>query len=159
MPGIRFCAVEANTAYLPSPEMPGCVLVPSAGVTPSGVETRMVVGAQVLLAEPIVVTQVERSKISLSPLGLDPASRFVALETKETNRPVLAIAGFELGPLPAAVPSAETESRYVVGVQPLSVASGTIEQVSWMNACGVTPSNPPGGGVVTRFVARETNAT
>src|ERR1700722_15535435 len=105
MPGIRFCAVEAKATNRPSCEIAGEM------VTPSGVETRVVTGAQVLPTTPTVVTHVESSKISLSPLGLEPMIRLEAVETYATKSPSSAIAGLELGPLPAAVPSGETETR------------------------------------------------
>src|SRR5579863_51316 len=114
-PGIKFCAVEAKATKRPSCEIEGSAFVPPAGVTPSGVDTIFVTGAQVLPAMPIVVTQVVRSKISFAPARLEPGTRFAAADTKETKRPRFAMAGCELEPSPAVVPSGETETRYVVG--------------------------------------------
>ena len=103
---MRFVAVEAKTTKRPSPEMAGSMLEPSAGVVPSGVEPSVVAGTQELLVVPIVVTQVERTNTSSAPLGLGAvAPRFIAVETKATNNPSLAIAGAELGPFPGVVPS------------------------------------------------------
>src|ERR1700722_4329974 len=130
MPGIRFCAVEAKATNRPSCEIAGEMLTPSAGVTPSGVETRVVTGAQVLPTTPTVVTHVGPPKISLSPLGWGPRIRLEAVETYATKSPSSAIAGLELGPFPAAVPSGETETRVVVGVQPPSVSGGITVHVS-----------------------------
>ncbi len=124
------CAVEANATNRPSCEIAGCMLVPSAGVTPSGVEMRLVTGAQVLPTTPSVVTHVLRSKTSLRPLGLEPGKRFDAVETKETNSPSSVMEGCELAPSPAAVPSGATLRRKVVGVQPPRVSGGTTVQVS-----------------------------
>ncbi len=69
------------------------------------------------------------------------------------------MAGWELGRSPAAVPSGDDETRYVVGTQEPGAVGGTRVQVSRTKTCGVTPSNPPEGGVVRRFVASETKAT
>lgn len=63
-------------------------------------------GTQLLTLDPIVVTQVERSKISWAPFGFGAvAPRFVAVDAKETYRPVFEIAGSELGLLPGVIPS------------------------------------------------------
>src|SRR5215467_8573090 len=104
---MRFVAVEAKATKRPSPEMAGSMLAPLAGVVPSGVDPRFVVGTQELLLESMVVTQVERRNTSLAPLGLGAvAPRFMAVETKATKRPVLEMEGTELAPFPGVVPSA-----------------------------------------------------
>ena len=67
---------------------------------------RFVTGMQLLLIVPMVVTQVARSKISSAPSGLGAVEpRFVAVDEKETYRPVFEIAGSELGPSPGVTPS------------------------------------------------------
>ena len=77
---------------------------------------RSIDGAHELPATPIVVTHVDRSKICGVPLS-EEVARFVAVDVKETNRPSVAIAGFELAPFPGVIPSlGETDTRYVVGV-------------------------------------------
>ena len=116
--------VEENATKRPSLEIAGSMLAPSAGVTPSGVETRFVAGTQVLPLVPIVVTHVERSKISAAPLGLGAvAPRLLAEDANATKSPSLPIAGFELAALPGVVPSA-VETRYIVGTHPVE-AGGT----------------------------------
>src|SRR5271155_2933582 len=128
-PGIRFMLVDAKATKRPSSEMDGSMLGAFDGVTPSGVETRLTTGAQVLPTAPIVVTQVELSNTWLMASGFDPVTRFVALDTNATKRPSFAIAGPELAPFPAAVPSGETETRNVVGVHPPNGTGGTLPQV------------------------------
>lgn len=121
---ISVVAVESKATKRPSFEIDGSALAPSAGVTPSGVEIKFVPVTQVLLLVPIVVTQVERSKISSAPPGLGAvAPRLLAEEANATKSPSLAIAGFELAAFPGVVPSA-VETRYVVGVHPVD-AGGT----------------------------------
>jgi hypothetical protein len=120
--------VDEKATKRPSLEIVGSMLAPSAGVTPSGVETRFVAGTQVLPLVPIVVTQVDRSKISLAPPGLGAvAPRLLAEEANATKSPVLPMAGFELAAFPGVVPSA-VETRYVVGTHPVE-AGGTWLQV------------------------------
>jgi hypothetical protein len=111
-PITKFVAVEAKATKRPSCEIAGWTLAPLAGVTPSGVEMRVVAIAQPAAA----VTHVDVSKTSCAPLGLGAvAPRFVAVDSNETNRPVFAIAGCELAPLAGVTPSGE-ETRNVVGM-------------------------------------------
>ena len=122
-------------------------LAPSAGVTPSGVDTRVVLGVQVF------AMQVLRSKISCAPSGFGAvAPKFVAADVNETNVPFSVTAGWELAPLPGVVPSG-VDIKKVVGVH---VVDARLPHVSRRNTCGVTPSNCT---FETRFVANETNAT
>ena len=115
----RLVELDAKATKRPSLEIAASALAPSAGVTPSGVETRFVAGTQVLPLAEIVVTQVERSKISAALLGLGAvAPRLLAEEANATKSPSLAIAGLELAPVPGVVPSA-VETRYVVGIHPV----------------------------------------
>jgi hypothetical protein len=114
----------------PQFEMLDSPLAPSAGVVPSGVETRVVSVAQVLVEEEIVVMHVRRSKTSEVPSGFCAvAPRFEASDVKETKRPELDIDGFELAPLPA-VDVSGVETRYVVGTQVLVVVAVEMLQVS-----------------------------
>jgi|ERR1700733_11842470 len=122
-------------------------LEPSAGVTPSGVDIRVVLAVQ------LFSTHVLRWKISCAPFGFGAvAPRFDAVDVNETNKPFSDTEGFELGPLPGVVPSG-VDTRKVVGVH---VSDATPPHVSRRNTCGVTPSNVT---FETRFVASETNAT
>jgi hypothetical protein len=124
-------AVEEKATKRPSLEIAGSMLAPSAGVTPSGVEIRLVAGTQVLLLEAIVVTQVERSKISGTPPGFGAvAPRLLAEDANATKSPVVPIAGWELAAFPGVTPSA-VETRYVAGTHPVE-AGGTVLQVSRM---------------------------
>ena len=160
MLGMRLIAVEANatkrplntvppaqavvpvvTVSLPQDETEDWSLAPSAGVVPSGVEINVVTGVQVLSVLAMVVTQVLRSKISGTPVRLElgpRASRFVAVDVKETNSPSSEIDGFELTPFPNVAPSG-VDTRYVVGTQvPELVVVGVVVmlQVLRMYACG-----------------------
>ena len=121
-------------------------------------ETRVVTGTQVFVVEEIVVTQVERSKISEAPEGLGAvAPKLVASEVKETKSPESLIEGFELAPFPAVEVSGD-ETRKVVGTQVLVVVVAVdMLQVSRMKTCGMVPS--PAVMFETRLVARETKAT
>src|ERR1700735_1808 len=122
-------------------------LAPSAGVTPSGVETRVVLAVQVLS------THVLRWNISCAPFGFGAvAPRFDAVDVNETNNPLSDTEGFELAPLPGVMPSG-VDTKKVVGVH---VSDTTPPHVSRRNTCGVTPSKATFG---TRFVANETKAT
>ena len=114
----------------PQFEMLDSSLAPSAGVAPSGVEARVVIGTQVFVVEVIVVTQVLRSKISEAPDGFGAvAPRFEASDVKETKRPESDIDGFELAPLPDVEPSG-VETRKVVGTQVPVFVAVDILQVS-----------------------------
>lgn len=116
----------------PQFEMLDWSLAPSAGVVPSGVETKVVNVAQVFVGEAIVVMQVLRSKISEAPCGFCAvAPRFDASDVNETKRPELDIAGFELAPLPDVEPSG-VETKNVVGTQVLVVVAVDMLQVSRM---------------------------
>ena len=134
MPTTRFVAVDAKATKrplytvppvqavvdvvvvsLPQDDTDDCMLAPSAGVVPSGVEINIVTGVHVLSVLEIVVTHVLRSKISELPLGFGAVEpKFVAVDVKETNNPSSEIEGFELGPFPNVVVSG-VETRYVVG--------------------------------------------
>ena len=180
MPGISVVAVEAkatkrplntvppaqavvpvDTVSLPQDDTDDWSFAPSAGVVPSGVEINIVTGVQVLSVLAMVVTQVLRSKISGAPVRLEfglRASRFVAVDVKETNSPSSEIDGFELTPFPKVALSG-VDTRYVVGTHvPGEVVVGVVVilQVLRMYACGWMPS-----AVMfdTRFVASEMNAT
>lgn len=122
--------VEPQLAVeLPQLEMLDSLLAPSAGVIPSGVDTKVVKPTQVLSVSPMLVTQVLRSKISEAPRGLGAvAPRFVARDVKETNRPVFEIDGFELAPLPCVAPSG-VETSIVVGTQVLVFVAVEMSQV------------------------------
>ena len=99
-------ATEVLVVVLPQEATVDCPLAPSAGVVPSGVETRVVRGVQTLVVVLIVVMQVLRSKISCEDAGFGAvAPRFDAVEVKVTKSPSTEIAGFELGPLPPVTPS------------------------------------------------------
>jgi hypothetical protein len=125
-------AAQLVTVEEPHDETLDSSLTPSAGVVPSGVETRVVEPVQVLSVVPMDVMQVLRSKISDLPSGLGAlAPRFVASEVKETNRPEFAIDGWELAALPEVDPSG-VETRYVAGVQVLVLVDVDMSQVSWM---------------------------
>jgi hypothetical protein len=122
-------------------------LDPSAGVTPSGVDTRVVLAVQELSR------QVLRWKISCAPFGFGAvAPRFDAIDVNETNKPLSATEGFELRPLPGVIPSG-VDIRKVVGVHVCDVRP---LHVSRRNTCGVIPSSVT---FETKFVANETNAT
>lgn len=150
----RFVAVDANATNRPVGEMADCTFVPLAGVAPSGVETSDVCPAQVL-----ALKVHPRTKTSDRPPGLGAvASRFLAVEVKETNSPLVAIEGFALAPFAGVIPS-EVEIRNVVGAQAPVVPVVVVvspRQVSRTNTWGVIPSNVT---FETRFVAVETNAT
>src|ERR1700733_9995846 len=63
----------------------------------------------------MVVMQVPRSNTSDWALGLGAVEpRFDAVEVNATKSPSSEMEGFELGPLPAVVPSG-VDTRYVVG--------------------------------------------
>ena len=120
-------------------------------------DTKVVIGTQVFVVEEIVVTQVERSKISEAPEGLGAvAPRFEASEVKETKRPELLMDGFELAAFPA-VELSGLETRKVVGTQVLVDVAVDMLQVSRMKTCGIVPS--PAVMFETRLVASETKAT
>jgi hypothetical protein len=139
--------VEANATNWPVLEIDDSELAPSAGVTPSGVEIRIVLAVQVF------ETHVLRWKISFVPLGFGAvAPRFDAIDVNETNKPPSDTAGFELGPFPGVIPSA-VDTRKVVGAH---VWDGKPPHVSRKNTCGVTPSSVT---FETRFVASEIKAT
>ena len=124
------------------------MLAPLAGVTPSGVDTRSVSGAHVVIR----VGQARRNA-SGSPVGLGAdAPKFVEVETKATKAAPDAMDGLELAPLPGVTPSAE-DTRKVVGEQ---VTVTTPLHVSQTNICGVTPSKV---AFETKFVATDTKAT
>jgi hypothetical protein len=135
-----------------------CELAPSAGVTPSGVETRSVNGVHELVVLPKEVTHVYRTKISCEPDGLGAvAPRFVAEDANDTYKPVFDMDGYRLAAFPGVVPSG-VETRYVVGTHAV-VDTVVVAQSdkSDTKTCGVWPSR-----VVrpdTRFVASETKAT
>src|SRR5580704_14223555 len=153
MPASRFDAVDAKATKrplatvvsvhtlltvvvtLPQAESVDCPLGPSAGVVPSGVETRVVTETQVLVVLVIVVMQVPRSKTSAKPLGFGAVEpRFVAAEVNETKSPCSEMAGFELAPLPEVTPSG-VETRKVVGTEVVvgaTVTIGAMSQVSRM---------------------------
>jgi hypothetical protein len=120
-------ALEAKATKRPLLEIADSLLSPSAGVVPSGVETRLVAGAHVLPVVPMVVTHVALMKISFTGPGLG-APRLGADDVNETKSPWLAMAGCELGPSAGVVPSS-VDTRYVVGVQEL-LAGGTMLHVS-----------------------------
>lgn len=178
MPTTRFVAVEAKatkrplntlplvqavvpvvTVSLPHDETDDCMLAPSAGVVPSGVEINVVTGVQVLAVLLIVVTHVLLSKISELPLEFGAVEpKFVAVDVNETNNPSSEMDGLELGPLPNVAPSG-VETRYVVGTHApdvMVVWFVVILHVLRMYTCGVVPFAVM---LVTRFVASETNAT
>lgn len=128
-------------------EIDDSALAPSAGVTPSGVEIRLVLAVQVFS------TQELRWKISSAPLGFGAvAPKFDAIDVNETNDPEADIEGFELTPFPGVIPSG-VDIKKVVGVHD---SETTPPHVSRRNTCGVTPSSVT---FETRFVANETNAT
>jgi hypothetical protein len=92
--------VDANAINLPVLEIEDSELAPSAGVTPSGVDIRVV------FAVHSSVKHVLRSKISSAPFELGAvAPKFVATDVNETYNPLEAVEGFELAPLPGVVPS------------------------------------------------------
>jgi hypothetical protein len=121
------------------------------------VETRFVNGVHEFVVLPIVVTQVDRTKISCDPDGLGAvAPRFVAEDVKDTYRPVFDMDGFELGAFPGVVPSA-VETRYVFGEHVYVDPEVAQADKSVTKTCGVRPSRVP--RPETRLVASETNAT
>ena len=111
----RFVPVEANATNLPVLEIEDSELAPSAGVTPSGVDIRVV------FAVHSSVRQVLRSKTSCAPSELGAvAPRFVATDVNDTYNPLEAVEGLELAPLPGVVPSG-VDIKYVVPVQVVPV--------------------------------------
>jgi hypothetical protein len=114
-PGTRTVPVDANTINRPVFEIEDSELAPSAGVSPSGVDIRVV------LAVHSSVRHVLRSNTSWSPNVLGAlAPRFVATDVNETYNPLVAVEGFELAPLPGVVPSG-VDIRYVEPVQVVPV--------------------------------------
>jgi hypothetical protein len=87
----RFFAVEAKDTKSPLVAMEGLALAPFAGVVPSPVEIRKVVGVHV----PVVTArQVSRTKTCGVMPSNDPFEiRFVAVETNATYLPSELIAG------------------------------------------------------------------
>src|SRR5579863_7415194 len=104
MPVSKFAAVEANATNRPSSEIDDSVLAPSAAVAPaSGVEIRLVVCVQLVTPK-----HSDCQKTSCAPFGFGALGpRFVALEVKDTNVPLLAIDGCVLASFPVVTPSAE----------------------------------------------------
>lgn len=136
-PTIKLVEGDAKATKRPSSDIADSSDAPSDGVCASSVasgdEIRLVEGAHVLPATPIVVMHVDRSKICGVPLRLaEEVIRFVAVDVNETNRPSSAIARFELAPFPGVIPSlGETDTRYVVGVHEVELVpeGGTKLQV------------------------------
>jgi hypothetical protein len=115
----RLLAVETKATKAPLDAIDGAELGPFPGVVPSGVETRKVVGEQVVLGTP---SHVSRTKIcGVTPSNVALETRFVASETKATYRESELITGLKLSPLPALIPSAAIETSNVptpaVGVE------------------------------------------
>jgi hypothetical protein len=117
---------DAKATKRPSGEIADCVLAPFAGVVPSLLEMSCTVWTQPEAA----VTHVDVSKTSEYRLGFELGDgRFVAAEEKETNSPVFAIAGSELGPSAGVEPSG-VETKYVVGTHDEVCVNGvTPEQI------------------------------
>jgi hypothetical protein len=144
----RLLAVDTKATNAPPDAIDGAELGPFPGVVPSGVETRKVVGEQVVLGAP---SHVSRTKIcGVTPSNVALETRLVASDTKTTKRESELITGLKLSPLPALIPSALMETSRVptpdVGVEL------TCRQKTWR----VLPSR---GADVTRFDAVEVNAT
>ncbi len=118
----RFRAFDTNAITDAALEMEGAELGPFPGVVPSGVETRNVVGVQVVLATPPHVFRTNTWGVTPSKVALD--TRFVASDTKATNRPSELITGLKLSPLPALTPSAPIDTSTVPGKEPAAAPTG-----------------------------------
>lgn len=116
----RFVAVETKATKRAPDVIDGAELGPFPGVVPSGVETRKVVGEQVVLGTPLHVSRTKICGVTPSNVALE--TRFVASDTKATNRESGLITGLKLSPLPALTPSAPIDTSIVptaeVGVAP-----------------------------------------
>src|SRR5579864_118388 len=144
----RFRAVDMNAITDAALEIEGAELGPFPGVVPSGVETRNVVGVQVVLTTPPHVIRTNTWGVSPSKVALE--TRFVASDTKATNRPSGLITGLKLSPFPALTPSAPMDTSRVPTVEPTATLAGR------QKTCRVLPSR---GADVTRFDAVDVNAT
>lgn len=107
----RFVPAEVKAMKRPFvPEVAVCVLAPSAGVTPSRVETRSVSPLHVVSSVAHV-----RENTSASPMGLGAvAPRFRAVDTNAITEATPPMDGAELGPFPGLIPSG-VETKKVVG--------------------------------------------
>jgi hypothetical protein len=142
----RFLALDTNDTKSPADAMDGLELAPLPGVVPSGVETRKVVGTQVVLATPLQVSRTKTCGVIPSNVALD--TRFVASETNATKRESGLITGLKLSPFPGLTPSALMDTNCVETVDPVV----TMRQKTWRVI-------PVSAADVTRFVAVEVNAT
>ncbi len=107
----RLFAVETKTTKRAPDAIDGAELGPFPGVLPSAVETRKVVGEQVVLGTPLHVSRTKICGVTPSNVKLD--TRFVASDTKATNRESGLMTGLKLSPLPALTPSALMETSWV----------------------------------------------
>jgi hypothetical protein len=114
-PETRFVAVEPKAMKRPSELSDDCKLGPFAALDPSSGTVISVVEGVQPLAPP---WQVARRNICCVP-EVTLETRFVAVEENETNAPLLATAGCELGPFAALDPSSGTVISVVEGVQVL----------------------------------------
>ena len=130
----------------------GFALAPSAGVVPSAVEIRKVVGVQVLDARPLQVSRT--NTCGVTPSNVTFETRFDAVETKATNRPSELMAGLKLSPVPALRPSAEIET--ICACTPVPVQVGIVEHAGRQKTWRAVPLS---GTVVSIFVALEVKAT
>jgi hypothetical protein len=80
-------------------------------------------------------------------------TKFVAKETKATNRPSGLTEGLKLSPFPGFSPSADMETSWVLFV--VKLAHVALVQAGSQNTWRVVPVK---GAEVTRFVAKEVNA-
>ena len=144
----RFRDIETNATYNPPDPIDGAELGPSPGVIPSRLETRSVVGEQVVLGTPPHVSRTNTCGVTPSNVAVE--TRFVASDTKATKRESELITGLKLSPFPAVMPSALIETSCVP--TPEVVVEVTGRQKTWR----VVPLR---GADVTRFDASEVNAT
>lgn len=118
----RFRAADTNAITDAALEIEGAELGPFPGVAPSGVETRNVVGVQVVLTTPPHVLRTNTWGVTPSKVALD--TRFVASDTKATNCPSGLITGLKLSPFPALIPSALIDTSCVPIVEPVTTPAG-----------------------------------
>jgi hypothetical protein len=141
----RFLAVDTKATKSPPDAIEGAELAPLPGVVPSAVETRNVVGEQVVLVTPLHVSRTKTCGVTPSNVAFE--TRLVASDTNATKRESGLITGLKLSPFPALTPSAAIETSCVPVV---------VDDTGRQNTCRVVPLS---GAEVVKFEAVDVNAT